>query len=463
MPKNIIEKIWEKHIVNQKENHPEIFAIDLLLMHEVTSAQAFSMLKEKNLKPYDVKKIIATIDHSTPTRKNRHLIFDELAKKQVETLRENVKKYWIEFYDFDSWNQWILHVVWPDLWAIHPWMTIACGDSHTATHWAFWAIAFWIWTSEVWHILATWCLLQKKPKTMKVEFKWKMKKWVFSKDLVMKLIADIWIWWANWCIIEYTWEAVKNISMEERMTICNMSIECGARAWLFAVDEITFNYIKWRKKAPKDFEKAKKNWLKLNSDNWAKYDKEIIIDISKLNPMISWGTNPEQSIQIWEKIPEISKIQKSHQLNAKKSLDYIKLKEWQKIEWVKIDWAFVGSCTNWRIEDLRIVAEILDWKKINKSVIFYIVPWSESVRNQAIEEWLDKIFEKSWADFRMPWCSLCLWMNDDKIPAWKRCISSSNRNFIWRQWTWSFTHLASPASVAISSIYGEITNYCEYV
>lgn len=459
---NIIEKIWEKHIVTQKEWHPAIFAIDLLLMHEVTSVQAFQLLEEKWLEPYDTNKVLATIDHSTPTRKDRHKIHDDAARKQVEKLRENVKKYWIRFYDFDSWNQWILHVVWPELWAVHPWMTIACWDSHTATHWAFWAIAFGIWSSEVGHVLATGCLLQQRPKTMKVEFKGKMKKWVFSKDLIMKLIAEIWIGWANGHIIEYTWEAVKNLSMEERMTICNMSIECWARAGLFAVDEVTFNYIEWREFAPKDFEKEKEKWRSLNSDPWASYDKEIVIDVSKLEPMVTWGTNPEQAIEITETIPKIEDLPKSHQLTAKKALNYVQLKEWEKIEWVKIDWAFIWSCTNWRIEDLRIVAKILEWKKIAPWVTFYIVPWSEAVRAQAIEEGLDKIFEEAWADFRMPGCSLCLGMNDDRVPEWKRCISSSNRNFVWRQWTWSFTHLASPATVAASAVEWKITNPSKY-
>jgi len=455
---NIIDKIWEKHVVKQIEGHPAIFAVDLLLMHEVTSAQAFDTLREKGLKVAQAENVVATIDHCIPTREDRNKVYDEIAKKQIETLRRNTEEFGIKLYDADSGMQGVIHVMAPDLGAIHPGMTVACGDSHTATHGAFGALAFGIGTSEVGNILATGSLLQTKPKTMKVEFSGKFKEGVYSKDAILKLIAEIGIGGANEHIIEYTGDAIKEMTMEERMTVCNMSIECGARGGLISPDEKTYDYIKGKDKAPENMEEAIKEWESYKSDEGASYDKEITIDVSTLNPMITWGTNPEQGIEISNKIPKIEDMPETHRKGAKESLSYTKLEEGQSMIGVPIDWAFVGSCTNGRIEDLRIAAEIIKGKKVAPNVTFYVVPGSEAVEKQSIEEGLDKVFIEAGAEFRRPGCSLCLAMNDDKVPAGKRCISSSNRNFIGRQGEGSITHLASPATVTVSVIEGKITS-----
>lgn len=465
MPKNIIEKIWDSHVVSQQEGHPAVFAIDLILLHEVTSVQAFRMLEEKGLAPFDRGRCLATIDHSIPTRKNRLEIYDDTAKAQVEAFREYCKKFEIPFYDFESGQQGIVHVVGPELGATQPGMSIVCGDSHTSTHGAFGALAFGIGTSEVGYVLASGCLLQKKPKTMKVEFRGRFKKGVYAKDAILKLIAEIGIGGGTGHIIEYCGEAVRAMSMEERMTVCNMSIECGARAGLVAPDQITFDHIKGRKFAPSaaDWQRAENYWKALCSDAGASYDKEVVIDVSNLEPMLTWGINPGQAIAIDQAIPNIDSFSLSEQVAVKKALDYVALKEGQKIEGTPIDWAFIGSCTNGRIEDLRLAATVLKGRKVSPSVTMYIVPGSEAVRAQAIAEGLDKIFLDAGADFRMPGCSMCLGMNDDKVPEGKRCISSSNRNFIGRQGPGSRTHLASPATVAASAIEGKIVSAEKYL
>ena len=462
--KNIIDKIWENHIVAQENEHPAVFAIDRILLHEVTSAQAFHMLKERELAPYKPERCIATIDHSVPTRKNRHVFYDPNAKSQVERLREDTKQFGIRFYDFDSKNQGIVHIIGPELGATHPGLTIICGDSHTSTHGAFGALAFGVGSSELGHALATGCLLMKKPKTMKVNFKGKLKRGVFSKDLIMKLIATIGIGGANGHIIEYTGDVISKMSMEERMTICNMSIECGARAGLIKPDETTFDYMKGRPYCPQDknWEKALVYWKSLRSDKNCHYDKEIIIDIDNLDPMVTWGANPSQAISIGQHIPKLVDTPVSIQESFIHALKYVGLNEGDPIENTLIDWAFVGSCTNARIEDMRIVAKILNGNKVNENVTMFIVPGSEVVLQQVIDEGLNKIFDKAGALLRMPGCSLCIGMNDDKVPEGKRCISSSNRNFVGRQGPGSRTHLASPATVAASAVAGKIVSPTNY-
>lgn len=457
MAKNIIEKIWEAHVVSQKPDHPAIFSIDFILLHEVTSAQAFNYLKEKNLKIRDPKRFLATIDHSIPTRNNREIIFDKNAALQVERLRQNVKEHNIKFYDFNS-QQGIVHVIGPELGATQPGMTIICGDSHTSTHGAFGALAFGVGTTELAYVMASNCLLQNKPKTMKVEFRGNLKPGVFAKDAIMKLIAEIGIAGGTGHIIEYTGEAIRSMAMEARMTLCNMSIECGARAGLIAPDEITFSYLKNKEFAPKgkNWDEAVEYWRTLCSDSDCHYDKEISIDLNNLNPMVTWGTNPAQAIQINETIPV------DQQEKIKSALEYTKLTAGEKIEDTPVDWCFIGSCTNSRIDDLRIAATILRENKVHKDVTLYVVPGSENVLKQAQQEGLDKIFIAAGAHFRMPGCSLCIAMNDDKIPAGKRCLSTSNRNFVGRQGPGSITHLASPATVAASSIVGKIVSPTKY-
>jgi len=464
-PKNIVEKIWDSHVVSQQEGHPAIFAIDLMLLHEVTSAQAFQTIEARGLKVANPERLLATIDHSIPTRQNRWEIYDEAARAQVETLRNNCKNHGIPFFDYDSGSQGIVHVIGPELGATQPGMTIVCGDSHTSTHGAFGALAFGVGTSEVAHVMATGCLLQEKPKSMKVEFRGKLKKGVYSKDAILKLISIIGVGGANGHVIEYTGEAVSKMSMEERMTICNMSIECGARAGLIAPDKVTYDYLRGRKLAPPDTEflKAVEYWNSLKTDKNATYDKEVVIDLDQLDPMVTWGTNPSQGCELGRPVPNPKNLGELARKDLEATLEYTKLEAGKSIEGIPFQWAFVGSCTNGRIEDLRIAANVLKGRKVANGVTMYVVPGSESVREQAMKEGLDKVFEEAGAQFRMPGCSMCLSMNDDRVPPGERCVSSSNRNFMGRQGPGSITHLASPATVAASAIEGRITSAEKYL
>lgn len=457
--KNIIEKIWDAHIISHHEGHPAIVAIDFMLIHEVTSAQAFQMIESRNLPVWDTSRFLATLDHSIPTRQNRLQIFDQSAKIQVETLRSNVARHQIPLYDFDSGNQGIVHVIGPELGITQPGMTIVCGDSHTSTHGAFGALAFGIGTSEVGHVLASGCILLQPPKTMKVEFSGIFRPGVYAKDAILKLISEIGIGGANGHIIEYCGDAIGQMSMEERMTICNMSIECGARAGLMAPDQVTFDYIKGRTHSPAGdrWEQAVAAWTDLKSDSGCRYDREIRIDLNTLEPMVTWGTNPGQACSLKESVPVLTRIPETDRPAAIQALEYVKLEQGSPLEGTPIQWAFVGSCTNGRIEDLRIVSSLLKGRKIPSEVTFYVVPGSEAVREQAIQEGLDVIIREAGADFRMPGCSMCLGMNDDKVPAGMRCVSSSNRNFVGRQGPGSITHLASPATVTASALAGKLT------
>jgi 3-isopropylmalate/(R)-2-methylmalate dehydratase large subunit len=366
-------------------------------------------------------------------------------------------------HDFNQ-GQGIVHVIGPELGITQPGMTIVCGDSHTSTHGAFGAFAFGIGTSEVGYVLASACLLQEKPKSMKVEFRGHFRKGVFAKDAILALIAKIGIGGANGHVIEFAGETITNMSMEERMTICNMSIECGARAGLIAPDQTTFAYIKGRQYAPKanKWDKYIKYWQSLRSDPEAHYDRQIVIDLDELHPVVTWGTNPGHAIQITESIPLLADLSENQQSLTKSALAYTHLSEGAAIAGTPIDWAFVGSCTNGRIEDLRIVAKVLAGKHINPHVTMYIVPGSEAVLEQVKKEHLDKIFADAGAQLRMPGCSMCIGMNDDKVPSGQRCVSSSNRNFQGRQGPGSITHLASPATVAASAIAGKITSPEQY-
>ena len=463
-PKNCIDKIWDSHVVYEQQGHPAVFAIDLMLIHEVTSAQAFDTLRDKGLKAADPTTLLATLDHSIPTRPNRFEIFDNAAKHQVETLRRNCAEFGIPLCDFESGYQGIVHVIGPELGLTQPGMTIVCGDSHTSTHGAFGALAFGVGTSEVGHVLATRCLLQRKPKTMRVEFKGKFRKGVYSKDAILRLIAEIGIGGANGHVIEYCGEAVRNMSMEERMTMCNMSIECGARGGLVAPDETTFAYLKGRPHAPSGerWEQAVALWRTMGSDEGSSFDRSIEIDVGALRPMVTWGTNPGQGCQVSDRVPTLEQLPQGERATAKNALEYVGLQAGQAIEGTPIDWAFVGSCTNGRIEDLRIVASLLKGRSVKPGVTMYVVPGSEAVLKQAESEGLVEVIRAAGADFRMPGCSMCLAMNDDKVPQGKRCISSSNRNFIGRQGPGSLTHLASPATVTASAMEGYITSAEKY-
>lgn len=450
MARNIVEKIWDAHIIKTKPDYPTVFGIDKMLLHEVTSAQAFKELETRGLKVRHPERIIATLDHSIPTSKNRHQIDDVNARIQVQTLRDNAKKHGIKLYDFGSDHQGIVHVIGPELGFTTPGSTIVCGDSHTATHGAFGALAFGIGSSEVAHVLATGAILQYKPKTMLVRFTGELAADVTAKDVILKLIATIGVAGGTGYVLEYSGEAISAMSMEQRMTICNMSIECGARAGLVAPDETTFDYLHGRPYAPaaNDWDAAVASWQKLSSDAGCRYDREIEIDLSTLKPMVTWGINPEQAIAVDEIIPDLQ--------HAEQAYSYTRLWPGQEIAKVAIDWAFIGSCTNGRIEDLRLAAKVLEGRRVSENVTMYVVPGSEQVMQQAIDEGLAEIFTAAGADFRMPGCSMCLAMNDDKVPNGARCISTSNRNFIGRQGEGAITHLASPATVAASAVMGHI-------
>lgn len=455
---NIIDKIWNNHIVQKKDDFPYVLYIDRILLHEVTSAQAFEEIEQRGLSIRNKHNIIATVDHSIPTDTNRQFIADEVARSQVERLRQNCKRHDLTFFDINSQHQGIVHVIGPELGFTLPGTTIICGDSHTATHGAFGAIAFGVGTTEILYALSTSCILQEKPKTFKVEFIGKPDSYFTAKDAILKLIATIGIGGGQGTIIEYVGDYIRSLSMEERMTICNMSIECGARAGLIAPDETTFNYLKGREYAPKgnQWDIMVTKWLQLTSDKDAKYDQSITIDLTNAKPMVTWGINPEHAIALNEVTPTLNEVH--DRPTIEKAYAYTRLSPGQSLEGVPIDFAFVGSCTNGRIEDLRAVAKILNSHKIANKVTMYIVPGSEQVLQQAINEGLDKIFAAAGAELRMPGCSMCLAMNPDKVPPGKRCISTTNRNFIGRQGPNSITHLASPQTVAASALLGYIAS-----
>ena len=457
-------KIWDAHLVTQEDHFPAIVGIDLLLIHELSSSQACDILDERKLSVLHPERCLATIDHSIPSLESSRVnIQGSLAKKQIEQARANANKYGFHFYDVGSGHQGIFHIISPELGATQPGMTIVCGDSHTSTHGAFGAYAFGVGSTEIAYVLAVSSLLQYKPKTMKVLFTGSVSSSLTAKDMIMRLISQVGVGGANGFVIEFVGEPVKQLSMEARMTLCNMSIECGARAGMIAPDTKTYQYLKGRPFAPKgaQWDEALAYWGTLVSDSGCSYDYEINIDLSDITSMISWGINPSQTIGIYECIPELSDIPRDQQEITKKAYQYTCLKPGQKILGVPIQWAFVGSCTNGRIEDLRIVAHILNKNKISENVTMLIVPGSEQVRQQAIDEGLADIFKKSGADFRMPGCSLCVAMNGDIVPPGERCISTSNRNFMGRQGSGSITHLASPAVVAASAIKGEVATVNE--
>lgn len=449
MARNIIEKIWEEHVVVSREGFPDVFAIDLQLIHEVTSPQAFDVLREREISLHASERTLATVDHNIPTSRSR-IITDPASRDQVSTLRKNCEEFGVKLLDMESGKQGIVHVVGPENGVTQPGMTIVCGDSHTSTHGAFGAIAFGVGTTEVGQVMATGCLLRERPKTMKVLFEGKLQSGVTAKDMVLKLISAIGIGGATGHIIEYCGEVVKDLSMEERMTICNMSIECGARAGLFGPDEVLIEYLRGRS-GVRNFDRAVDYWLSFVSDQGCSYDREVVIDLAGLAPMVTWGTNPGQGCGIDESVPEVDEA-------GEKALEYTGLSVGQPLEGVKVDFVFIGSCTNARISDLRAAAEVFRGRKVAEGVEVYLVPGSEMVLAEACAEGLDEVFAAAGVEMRSPGCSMCLAMNDDKVPAGKRCASTSNRNFIGRQGTGSITHLMSPAMAAAAAVTGFITD-----
>ena len=458
MSKTIFDKVWEKHIVDRIPNGPSILYIDKHLIHEVTSPQAFASLNKKNLKVLRPEKTIATADHNVPTIDQHLPIREALSRNQVDTLTKNCKEHNITLFGLGHKYQGIVHVIGPELGITQPGMTIVCGDSHTSTHGAFGSIAFGIGTSEVEMVLTTQCLLQYKPKTMLIEIDGKLGDDVYSKDIILYIISKISASGGTGYFVEYAGSAIRSLSMEARMTICNMSIEMGARGGIISPDEITFDYLKGREFSPRadEFKSAVKEWKKLKSDSDAKYDKVLKFDASDIEPMITYGTNPGMGIKLSDYIPELSLNTSKESYN--KSLEYMGLSVGESLLNKKIDYVFIGSCTNSRIEDLRIASNLIKGKKKADHVNAWVIPGSKSVEKVAIKEGLDKIFRNAGFEFRQPGCSACLAMNEDKIPDQKYCVSTSNRNFEGRQGPGARTFLASPATAAVAAINGFISD-----
>ena len=461
MPKTLFQKIWDSHVVTEQADAPAVLYIDLHLVHEVTSPQAFTGLRQRGLKVRRPEKTLATMDHSIPTTPLHVPMTDALAAAQIKQMETNAAEFGIELHGMTSPHRGIVHVIGPELGRTQPGMTIVCGDSHTATHGAFGALAFGIGTSEVEHVLATQCLLQKKPKTYEVRVDGKMPSGVSAKDIILALIARIGVGGGTGYVFEYTGEAIRGLSMEQRMTICNMSIEGGARAGMIAPDETTFEYLYGREFAPKgaEWDEAVAKWRSLPSDEGAAYDKSITLDASELEPMITYGTNPGMGMRITDRIPTTDSFAEPSQKAAfEKAMNYMGLQPGQSLLGQKVDVVFIGSCTNSRISDLRLAAAFLKGKKVSESTRVMVVPGSQDVKKQAEQEGLDKVFKESGAEWREAGCSSCIAMNADVIPSGQYCVSTSNRNFEGRQGKGSRTFLASPITAAASAINGVVTD-----
>ncbi|MDA3832005.1 MAG: 3-isopropylmalate dehydratase large subunit [Spirochaetales bacterium] len=458
--KTLFDKIWEKHVVNIVEGGPSVLYIDRHLIHEVTSPQAFAGLKERGIKVGRPDKTVATPDHNIPTMEQHLPIHDELSRFQVNKLKENCEANGVQMYGLTHPYNGIVHVIGPELGLTRPGMTIVCGDSHTSTHGAFGSIAFGIGTSEVEMVLATQCLMQSRPKTMRINVEGELLKGVTSKDIILYIIAQISTGGATGYFVEFAGSAIRTLSMEARMTICNMSIEMGARGGMIAPDEITFEYVKGREFAPKgqEWEKELAEWRQLPSDADAVFDKELNFKAADIEPMITYGTNPGMGIGISANIPKVENIDKSSQNSFKKSLQYMGYNADEPMLGKKVHYVFVGSCTNGRIEDLRSFAAFVKGKKKADNITAWIVPGSKQVEKQAIKEGLRDILEEAGFFLRQPGCSACLAMNDDKIPEGLYAVSTSNRNFEGRQGPGARTLLASPLTAAATAINGVITD-----
>ena len=461
MGKTIFDKIWDKHVVKIIEDGPSVLYIDKHLIHEVTSPQAFSGIEKRGAQLFRPKQIVATADHNVPTM-NQHLpIADQLSKFQVDTLIDNCKKHGVELYGLGHEHQGIVHVIGPELGITQPGMTIVCGDSHTSTHGAFGSIAFGIGTSEVEMVFASQCVMQSKPKVMRINIEGAIQNGVVSKDIILFIIAQISASGATGYFVEYAGSAIRALSMEARMTICNMSIEMGARGGIIAPDETTYAYIKGRPFAPKDAEWEIKlaEWKQLFTDADAKFDVEININAADIQPMVTYGTNPGMGLAVTGSVPTLESItDPTEQQNFEKALKYMGLTPGQSLLGMPVQNVFIGSCTNSRIEDFRLVASIIKGKQKDPNVKTLIVPGSQAVAKQIIAEGLDKIFAAAGVEIRQAGCSACLGMNEDKIPAGEYCISTSNRNFEGRQGAGARTLLASPLTAAAALLTGKITD-----
>ncbi|MFZ2783396.1 MAG: 3-isopropylmalate dehydratase large subunit [Sediminibacterium sp.] len=466
MGKTLFDKIWDKHVVEKIPDGPSVLYIDKHFIHEVTSPQAFKGIEQRGVELFRPKQTVATADHNVPTI-NQHLpIRDELSRIQVEQLINNCSRHGVELYGLGHPYQGIVHVIGPELGITQPGMTIVCGDSHTSTHGAFGAIAFGIGTSEVEMVFASQCVLQTKPKTMRINIEGALQKGVVSKDIILYIIAKISASGATGFFVEYAGSTIRSLSMEARMTICNMSIEMGARGGMIAPDETTFQYVKGRAFAPKGaaWDKKLAEWQELYSDADAVFDAEINIDAAAIHPMITYGTNPGLGIAVNGHIPVLDDISdEGEKKNIEKALQYMGLKSGASLIGMPVQHVFIGSCTNSRIEDLREIAELVKGRKKSDTVKVMIVPGSQQVAKQVHAEGLDRIFAEAGFQIRQAGCSACLGMNEDKIPAGEYCISTSNRNFEGRQGAGARTLLASPLTAAAAAITGVVTDIRELI
>ncbi len=464
MSKTLYDKIWEEHLVHKQPDGTSLLYVDRHLVHEVTSPQAFEGLRLQKRKVRKPNLTLAVPDHNVPTTDRSKGIDDMESKIQVDTLRKNCEEFGVELFDVNDKRQGIVHIIGPEQGFTQPGTVIVCGDSHTATHGAFGALAFGIGTSEVEHVLATQTLIQKKSKNLRINVNGSLPKGVTAKDVILKIIGTIGTAGGTGFVIEFAGEVIKNLSMEERMTVCNMTIEAGARAGLIAPDEKTFEYLKNKTMSPKgeNWNKAVKFWKSLYSDKNCKFDKEINIDGKEIEPLVTWGTSPQDVSPVTGIVPDPDKEKnQDRKMAMQRSLDYMGLKANTKIAEIKIDKIFIGSCTNGRIEDLRLAAELLKGKKIANTVSAMVVPGSGLVKAQAEEEGLDKIFISAGFEWREPGCSMCLGMNPDQLKPKERCASTSNRNFEGRQGRGGRTHLVSPGMAVAAAIKGHLTDVRE--
>jgi 3-isopropylmalate/(R)-2-methylmalate dehydratase large subunit len=457
MPLTLFDKIWDAHVVSQAPGSPAVLYIDLHLVHEVTSPQAFTGLREKGLLVRRPECTVATMDHSTPTSDLHLPLADEMADRQVRQLQANCQEFGIRLYGIDHPQRGIVHVIGPELGLTQPGMTIVCGDSHTATHGAFGALAFGIGTSEVEHVLATQCLLQRRPRTFQVNFEGSLPASVTAKDMILYLISVIGVSGGTGYVIEYSGPAVRALGMEERMTLCNMTIEAGARAGMVAPDEQTFQYLSGRQFAPQgaSWDEALAHWLSLTSDPGSTFDRSLSLDVSSLEPMITYGTNPGMALPITQPVPDPAhEPEPSRRLALQKALTYMDLQPGQPLLGHPVDVVFLGSCTNSRLSDLRQAAALLKGRKVAPTTRLLVVPGSESLRRQAEAEGLDRLFRQAGAEWRLAGCSMCIAMNGDQLQPGQYAVSTSNRNFEGRQGQGGRTFLASPLTAIASAVQG---------
>ncbi|RLB41075.1 MAG: 3-isopropylmalate dehydratase large subunit [Deltaproteobacteria bacterium] len=460
-PRTLFQKVWDEHVVVQEPDRPAVLYIDLQLIHEVTSPQAFTGLRERGLEVRRPDKTIATMDHSTPTLPKSLWVIDDQAKAQLGQLERNCADFGVELFALGDSRNGIVHVIGPERGFTQPGKTIVCGDSHTSTHGAFGALAFGIGTSEVEHVLATQCLLQRKPKTLEVRVDGQLMPGVTAKDIILALCAQIGTGGGTGYVIEFTGSAIRDLDMEGRMTVCNMSIEAGARAGMIAPDETTFEYLKGRERAPRgaDWDAAVERWNGLRTDEGATFDKTLLIDANKLEPMITYGTNPGMGMHVDESMPTTDSFDDPSQRAAfEKAMAYMDLQPGKPLLGQRIDVVFIGSCTNSRIGDLRMAAGVFSGRKVADGVRTLVVPGSHDIKKQAESEGLDQIFKEAGAEWREPGCSMCIAMNGDNLEPGQYAVSTSNRNFEGRQGKGGRTFLASPLTAAAAAITGEVTD-----